>query len=165
MIPFLKLGQDLTSSLTSPILCLSAPRTCSPAVCPRNRAAGQTGGLSAGCAPPGIVFLPGIGWGRVGKKATQPPDICGLILLLGGQERGVESWRGSRQSVSARDSEKLRKGKERSMPKDRAGDGRAEWEGVATVAESSWVGCRQGGQCDQMPWLHPTQTHPSPTSS
>ena len=44
----------------------------------------------------------------------QSPDICGLIPSLGGQERGVESWRGSRQSVSVRGSEKQREGRGRS---------------------------------------------------
>lgn len=112
---FLKTGAGFSLIPCRPILLSSAPRTCFPAVCPRNGAAGQAGGPSTGCASPGTIFMPGIGRSRAGKKATQSPDICGLIPSLGGQERGVESWRGGgRQSVSVRGSEKQRKGRGRS---------------------------------------------------
>lgn len=113
------------------------------------------------CIPRHSIYA-GSGLGQ-GKKGSGP-DICGLISSLGGQERGVKSWRGSRQRVSVRESEKQRKGKERCVHVTARGKG-AEWkdEGrdVMTVAESCaagpWAGGGRDSQCDQLPLLHPPQ--------
>lgn len=103
---------------------------------------------------------PRLGQGKEGGS----PDIRGLISSLGGQERGVKSWRGGRQRASVTESEKQREGKERCVHVTARGKG-AEWkdEGrdVMTVAESCaagpWAGGRRDGQCDQLSLLHPTQ--------
>ena len=76
----------------------------------------------------------GTGWGRKGEKAAQPPDVCGLIPLLGGPERGVESWRGAVRTACQRVSQGEQAERSRHMT---ARDEAAEWRDLVTVAESS----------------------------